>query len=363
MRELAGSVDELLEGGHDVALAIVVDITGSAPRPLGTAMAVSADGRIAGNVSAGCVEGAVVEQAQRVLAGEPPRVVRFGITDEQAISVGLTCGGTMAVLVTRVDARTEVLRRVLSSVSSGEPVALAAVVSGSRPIGALVAVTPDTITGTLHDDALDRAVAVGARRMLSAAGHGQQAYDCDGDEVEVFIHSLAPPPRMLVFGAVDLAASLTQLGAFLGYEVTVCDARPAFATRQRFPAAAAVAVEWPHHYLARTRVDASTVICVLTHDAKFDVPLLVCALQTPASYVGLLGSRRTQQDRMQRLREAGVPAAQLARIRGPLGLDLGAQTPAETAVSIGAEIVALRRGGTGVPLRDVSGSIHKERAS
>lgn len=364
MREIAETLRGWLAAAQGVALAIVVEIAGSAPRPVGTAMAVSADGRVAGNVSAGCVDGAVVEEAQRVLAGEPARVTRFGITDQQALSVGLTCGGVLGVLITRLDARNaDAIVRVLDALATDDPVALTALVSGPGRVGALLAVTAETTAGKLSDDGLDSAVIADARRMLSVGDSGLRAYDLHGREAAVLISSLAPAARMLVFGGVDLAAALSQLGAFLGYRVTVCDPRPAFATRERFPCAADVVVEWPHRYLACTRVEASTVICVLTHDAKFDVPLLVCALQSPASYVGLLGSRRTQEDRMQRLRDAGVSSEQLARIRGPLGLDLGAHTPAETAVSIAAEIVALRRGGTGVPLCDASGSIHKGRAS
>jgi xanthine dehydrogenase accessory factor len=165
---------------------------------------------------------------------------------------------------------------------------------------------------------------------------------------------------MLVFGAIDFAAAVARIGRYLGYRVTVCDARPVFATEKRFPDADEVVCEWPHEYLARTKVDERTVITVLTHDPKFDVPLLEVALRTPAAYVGAMGSRRTHDDRIARLRENGMTDADLARLRSPIGLDLGARTPEETAVSIAAEIISLRWGGTGRPLGETSGEIHRE---
>lgn len=163
---------------------------------------------------------------------------------------------------------------------------------------------------------------------------------------------------MLVFGAIDYAAAVARIGAFLGYRVTVCDARPVFATPERFPAGVEVVVDWPHHYLSGTTTDARTVICVLTHDPKFDVPLLEEALRRPAAYIGAMGSRRTHDDRLERLRAAGVPEHELSRLRSPVGLDLGARTPEEVAVSVAAEIIALRWGGSGLPLTARGGAIH-----
>jgi xanthine dehydrogenase accessory factor len=165
-------------------------------------------------------------------------------------------------------------------------------------------------------------------------------------------------PRLIVVGAVEFAAALVRMGGFLGYQTTLCDARPVFATRERFPEAGEIVVEWPHEYLARTDVRADTAICVLTHDAKFDVPALVAALRSPATYVGALGSRRTCADRVARLRAAGVAEAELARLRSPIGLDLGGRAPEHVALAIGAEIVALAHGGTGRPLRDTAGPLH-----
>jgi xanthine dehydrogenase accessory factor len=181
------------------------------------------------------------------------------------------------------------------------------------------------------------------------------------DDLQVFVQSFAPPPRMLVFGAIDFAAAVARVGKFLGYHVTVCDARAVFATPKRFPEADEVVVEWPHKYLARVAVDHRTVICVLTHDPKFDVPLLEVALRTDAAYVGAMGSRRTHDDRLERLREAGLSDEELARLSSPIGLDIGARTPEETAVSIAAEIVAGRWGGSGSRLTATAGPIHRDR--
>ena len=188
--------------------------------------------------------------------------------------------------------------------------------------------------------------------------HGERR----GDELSIFVNSFAPAPRMLVFGAIDFAAAVARVGKFLGYHVTVCDARKVFATASRFPDADEVVVDWPHRFLAATEVDARTVVCVLTHDPKFDVPLLEVALRTPAGYIGAMGSRRTHDDRLARLREAGLTEDELARLRSPIGLDLGARTPEETAVSIAAELIQLRWGGTGHPLTSTEGRIHHQFA-
>jgi xanthine dehydrogenase accessory factor len=185
--------------------------------------------------------------------------------------------------------------------------------------------------------------------------HGERREDAIG----VFVASYAPRPRMIVFGAIDFAAAVAKMGTFLGYRVTVCDARPVFATRKRFPEVDEVVVEWPHKYLARTEVDDRTVVCVLTHDPKFDVPLLEIALRKSLAYIGAMGSRRTNDDRLARLRELGLTELELERLHAPIGLDLGARTPEETAMSIAAEITAARSGGSGAPLRSVTGPIHR----
>jgi xanthine dehydrogenase accessory factor len=221
---------------------------------------------------------------------------------------------------------------------------------------------PGGVTGSLGSAGLDAAVAADARGEPAQGTTGRRHYGPHGerreDAVTVFLHSFAPPPRMLVFGAIDYAAAVARIGDFLGYRVTVCDARPVFATPRRFPAGVEVVVDWPHRYLRGTTTDARTVICVLTHDPKFDVPLLEEALRRPAAYIGAMGSRRTHTDRVERLLASGVSQRELSRLRSPVGLDLGARTPEEVAVSVAAEIVALRRGGSGVPLTATSGAIH-----
>jgi xanthine dehydrogenase accessory factor len=223
------------------------------------------------------------------------------------------------------------------------------------------------VAGTLGTARLDDAVTDDARGLLAAGRTATLHYGPDGerrlDDLAVFVESFAPPPRMLVFGAIDFAAAVAQIGGFLGYRVTVCDARAVFATSKRFPDADEVVVRWPHEYLAAEvaagRVDARTVVCVLTHDPRFDVPLLEVALRTEAAYVGAMGSRRTHEDRLARLRERGLGAAELARLSSPIGLDIGARTPEETAVSVAAEIVARRWGGSGRSLTDTAGPIHR----
>ena len=362
MRDIAAGLRSLLEAGVPFALATVVGARGSSPRPPGAAMAVSAAGDAIGSISGGCVEGAVYDTAERVLAGDGAVVESYGYSDDDAFAVGLTCGGTLEVLVAPADR--EVLAVWAQKVADDEPVALATVVGGPAPLGAVLLVGEGWATGSLGVEGLDVAVTDDARGMLAAGQTGDRHYGPQGqrriDDVTVFVQSFTPPPRMLVFGATDFAAAVSRVGAFLGYRVTVCDARPVFATPQRFPEAHEVVCDWPHRYLERTQVDARTVMCVLTHDPKFDVPLLEVALRRPAAYIGAMGSRRTHDDRLRRLRQAGVQEHELARLHSPIGLDLGARTAEETAVSIAAEIVQNRWGGSGRPLAQTRGEIHQD---
>jgi xanthine dehydrogenase accessory factor len=225
---------------------------------------------------------------------------------------------------------------------------------------------PDRHSGSLGSDRLDDAALDDARGLLAAGRTGALHYGPNGERrgegLTLFVASYAPPARMIIFGAIDFAAAVARIGVFLGYRVTVCDARPVFATSKRFPEAHEVVVDWPHRYLQAEvdagRLDGRTVVCVLTHDPKFDVPVLEIALAQPLAYVGAMGSRRTHDDRLKRLREAGVGAEALARLSSPIGLDLGARTPEETAVSIAAEIIAGRWGGGGARLTELDGRIH-----
>jgi xanthine dehydrogenase accessory factor len=365
MRDLLPELTRWYDGGTRFALATVVGVRGSAPRQPGASMAVSADGEVIGSVSGGCVEGAVYELATEVLSTGEPVLQTYGISDDEAFAVGLTCGGILDILVRPVDPSTApTFTAAARSIAAQQPLAIATVIEGDATAAAQVVVWRDHHDGTLGTEGLDVAVVDDARGMLAQGQTGVRHYGPRGerrqDEVAVFIESFAPPPRMLVFGAIDFAAAVARIGRYLGYRVTVCDARPVFATEKRFPEADEVVCEWPHRYLASTEVDERTVITVLTHDPKFDVPLLEVALRTPAAYIGAMGSRRTHDDRIARLRDNGLSDDELARLRSPIGLDLGARTPEETAVSIAAEIIGLRWGGTGRPLGETAGEIHRE---
>ncbi|OIV36477.1 hypothetical protein BIV57_16050 [Mangrovactinospora gilvigrisea] len=357
-------LDEWWQRQRPFAVATVVEATGSAPRPIGSALAVDADGRALGSVSGGCVEGAVYEACVDALGhgGRAPAVEEFGYSDEDAFAVGLTCGGRLRIAVRRVvpGGADEAAAR---AAAAGRRVVLATVLGTGE---SLAATADGAVAGRLSAPALHRAVASEAAARLDTGRSGLRHFvACPGAEnlgAEVFFHAVAPPPRLLVFGAIDFAGALVRAGKLMGRRVTVCDARSVFATRARFPEADEVVVDWPHRYLAVQRdLDARTAVCVLTHDAKFDVPVLLAALRGPAGYVGAMGSRRTCEQRLASLREAGLTARELARLRAPIGLDLGAATPEETAVSIVAEIVALRRGGTGLPLAATSGPIHSDQ--
>ncbi len=371
MRDVIDDVVRLYRTGQPFGLATVVRTWRSAPRQPGAAMAVGADGEAIGSVSGGCVEGAVYDLAQRVVDDGPSVVQRYGVSDDDAFAVGLTCGGIMDILVERVDRqRFPELEAVAASVRDHEPVAIATVVErpegAAAALGARLVVWPDRHSGSLGSDRLDAAVVDDARGVLAAGHTTVLRLGPDGerrlDTLAVLVESMAPPPRMLVFGAIDFAAAVARVGSFLGYHVTVCDARPVFATARRFPEADEVVVEWPHRYLAAEldagRVDGRTAVCVLTHDPKFDVPLLEVALRSPASYIGAMGSRRTHEDRLGRLRESGLSETELARLASPIGLDIGARTPEETAISVAAEIVQARWGGSGRRLAGTDGPIH-----
>ena len=391
MRDILSKITKWWEAGETFGLATVVRTFRSAPRDPGAALAVSAGGEVIGSVSGGCVEGAVYELSTDVRETGSPVLETYGVSDDDAFAVGLTCGGILDIFVEPVDrARFPELGEIAAAVERGQPVAVATVIAGPGQIGARRVIwAPDasartgpggrddtdgvggarsaSASGTLGSGArLDAAVDDDARGMLAQGLTGIRRYGAHGerrgDELSVFVNSFAPPPRMLVFGAIDFAAAVARVGKFLGYHVTVCDARQVFATKSRFPDADEVVVEWPHRFLAGTSVDSRTVICVLTHDPKFDVPLLEVALRTPAGYIGAMGSRRTHDDRLARLREVGLTDDELARLRSPIGLDLGARTPEETAVSIAAELIQLRWGGTGQPLTATDGRIHHQFA-
>lgn len=370
MRDVLPELLEWWEAGETVGMGTVVATFRSAPRPPGASMLVGPDGSAVGSVSGGCVEGAVYDLAQSTVASGTPVLQRYGVSDDDAFAVGLTCGGILDVYVEKVSQETfPELGEIAADLDAGRPVAVATIIEhpSAEMVGRRMVVRPDRTAGSLGSQRIDDAVrddtlgllASGHDATLTYGPHGERR----GEGMRVFVWAMAPKPRMLVFGAIDFAAAVARVGSFLGYHVTVCDARPVFATASRFPEADDVIVDWPHRYLAAEveegRIDGRTVIAVLTHDPKFDVPLLEVALRLPdVAYVGAMGSRRTHEDRLARLREAGLTDAEIARLSSPIGLDLGARTPEETAISIAAEIIAGRWGGTGEPLAATSGRIH-----
>ena len=372
MRDILDQIGKWWDAGEAFGLATVVQTFSSAPREPGAALAVAADGEVVGSVSGGCVEGAVYELSGEVSASGQPVLQRYGVSDDTAFSVGLTCGGIIDIFVEPISRENyPEFGAIAEAVRDQQPVAVATVIAGPGQVGARRIIWPSGYqagaNGSLGSGArLDQAVDDDARGMLAQGLTGVRRYGPDGerrlDDLSVFVQSFAPPPRMLVFGAIDFAAAVARIGKFLGYRVTVCDARPVFATSARFPDADEVITEWPHRYLTRISTDERTVICVLTHDPKFDVPVLEVALRAPAAYIGAMGSRRTHSDRLDRLREAGLSEDELARLRSPVGLDLGARTPEETAVAIAAELIQLRWGGSGQPLTLTSGRIHHNSA-
>ncbi|WP_431682497.1 XdhC family protein [Kitasatospora sp. KL5] len=374
MLDIAADLHRWCTEGRDFAVATVVRVSGSAPRPPGAALAVDSGGTAVGSVSGGCVEAAVHLLCQEALEAGEPVLQHFGYADEDAFAVGLTCGGTIDVLVTPVrrrDAVRPLLAAALAAAAEGGAVAVARVAEGpdGLPGGTLLVRPGGAYEGTLGGGtALDAAAAVEAAALL-AAGRTRAvevAADCSGRSrpAVLFVESSVPPPRMIVFGAIDFASALVRIGKFLGHHVTVCDARPVFATRDRFPEADEIVVDRPHRYLDSQLdlIDGRTVLCALTHEARFDVPLLERALRLPVAYVGAMGSRRTHEDRLERLRAAGLTEPELARLRSPIGLDLGARTPEEVAVSIAAELVACRGGGSGLPLSGVDTPVHRPQA-
>ncbi|MGZ4354092.1 MAG: XdhC family protein [Gaiellaceae bacterium] len=323
MRDVLQTLESWTAEGRRVAVATVVERQGSAPRDPGASLAVNERGELAGSVTGGCVEPAVIREANEVLAGGPARICRYGIADADAFEVGLSCGGTVAIAVFALDPA--VVAPLAGAIADDRPAALTVRLDGEAA-GRQRVVSADS---TDPEDAP-------ALELLALGESGTVAAPDGG---LLFVESYAPRPAMYVFGAVDHAAALVTVGRFLGYRVTVCDARRAFVTPERFPDADALVVEWPDRFLETAPVDARTAICVLTHDQKFDLPVLQAALRTPARYIGAMGSRKTTEERAQRLREAGVPDAELARIHAPIGIPIGARSPEEVAVAVAAQLI------------------------
>lgn len=373
--------------GRQFAVATIVAASGSVPRPVGTSMLVAESGEVLGSLSGGCVEGAVVALAQEAMDDGGTRRKSFGFSSSDAFAAGLTCGGQLDIHIEPVYAdvpghsahplRTALLR--LAGVGKDEPVALVRTLGTSAPAAVVLSDPANTapealeeldLGGLLHGETLRQVQALvrrgGAGLVPLGDGNCPPERTDVGEETgpAILVESRLAPPRMLVFGANDFGAALVPAAKLLGYHVTLVDARPAFANQQRFAAADAVVRDWPHRYLAAEaaacRLDSRTVAAVLTHDPKFDIPLLETALALDLAYVGAMGSRRSHLQRVDELLKAGVRPERIAQLHSPIGLDLGAVTPAEVAVSITAEIIAARNGAANcIPLRDASGPIHQ----
>jgi len=349
MKEILSDIERWRACGETFAIATVVATRRSAPRPVGAKLAVSAAGELVGSVSGGCVEAEVYGHAREVLAGGAPRLLSYGISDELAFGVGLPCGGEIDVFVAvpqaeLVDSLAALVRDqargVLLTVVEGEELGASLLVpEAGAPVG--------EASASLLDDAPE-ALRAGRNRVL------------EREAQRIFAEVYGPPPRLLVFGAIDTAEALCRLAGGMGWRTIVADPRGKFATAERLPSADQVVVAWPEGALARVRPDRETAIVVLTHDDKLDVPALKGALAAGAFYVGALGSRRNQARRRERLLEEGVAEDQIERIAGPAGLDIGAETPVETALSIMAEILARRAGRAGGALKHAAGRIHVE---
>lgn len=361
MLDVLESLRAVVGSGRRAALVTVAQTWNSAPRPVGSVMLIDDEGAVSGAVSGGCVEAAIVEAAAEVLKTGEPADITYGVSDDDAFAVGLTCGGTIRVLIEAVgETSWPEVNEAFAAIDDGRSVAFVTY-AGEEQIQHLV-VTNDGAFGSLGNERLTQTAAADARAVLDTGRGVTRHYGFEGQrmlsDTTVVIRSVAKPQEFVIFGAIDYAQALASLAKTAGYYVVVCDARPLFVTEQRFPDVDELVREWPHSWLANHSISDQTVICVLTHDPKFDVPVLEVALRSPAAYVGAMGSRRTHEDRLQRLRSVGLSDAELAKLRSPIGLDLNASSPEDTAISILAEVVRTKNGGTGQPLTDLSGPIH-----
>ena len=322
---------------HRIAIATAISIDGSAPRTIGTSMAFDGD-QVIGSIAGGCVEGAVVDVCLDVLADGIPRTAEYGFSDEMAFDVGLTCGGRIRIHVRLMD---DAILHSLRAAVSGEPTGITSVVGGGR-------------------EASDSRMAAELDARIATGESGLSVIDCDGELVETFFEVSVPPAHLIIFGAMEFSTALAAAAVPLGYRVTVCDPRPLFATARRFPGVEVV-VEWPTVWLAKQQLDERAVICILSHDARFDAELVALALASPAEFVGAMGSRVTHDRRVASLRERGVTETHIARLHSPIGLDIGASTVEETAIAILGDVIAARSSATARPLMATAGAIHRTK--
>lgn len=340
MNDVLAAIESWRERGEQVAIATVIKALGSSPRQVGAKMAVSTGGSIAGSVSGGCIEGAVFEISQEAITSGEAQALHFGVADETAWEVGLACGGTIDVFVEPLPALFDTMR---DAIENQRPLASVVVLRGALRPGARLLVAPDGATqGSSGDAELDATLAADAQALLAKGENAVRSYQSTKGEVDVFIESLVPPPVLYIVGAVHIASALVKLAKVLDFRTVVVDAREAFATSERFPDVDELVTSWPDEAL-EGRLGPSSYVAMLTHDPKLDDPALRVALNSQARYIGALGSKRTHAARLERLKAEGFSDEQLARIRGPIGLSIGARTPQEIALSILAEIVQTMR--------------------
>ena len=340
MNDVSEAIESWRARGEQVALATVVKALGSSPRQVGAKMAVSSGGSIAGSVSGGCIEGAVFEECQEALRTGQGRWLHFGVADETAWEVGLACGGTIDLFVEPLP---ELYPVIQQAIESQQPLAIATVTVGAHGVGNKLLVRPDDSTmGSTGNATLDEKVTADAHAQLANGENKTRSYMTEGGEVEVFIEAMLPPPTLFIVGAVHIAVALVALAKVLDFRTVVVDAREAFATTERFPNVDELVSLWPDEAL-EGRLNTSSYVAVLTHDPKLDDPALKVALQSPARYIGALGSTKTHASRLERLRDEGFTDEQLARLHAPIGLPIGARTPQEIALSIMAEVVQVMR--------------------
>lgn len=356
MIDLLGQIEDWFAAGEEVAVATVIRVLGSAPRPVGARMIVSSGGRMAGSVSGGCVETTVYEEMMDVLDGGPPRELHFGITEDMIWDVGLACGGTIDVFAQKLDP--ELVRTLADQVQRGKAVALATVVAGESGLGRTALVgRRGLVLGTAEPQTVAQ-----AQEMLAARAEWGAVRAVE-PRLEVYFEPFLPPPAIVIVGGVHVAIPLTLFAKALGFHVTVVDPRAKFANHERFPNADEVLLEWPDEAFAHLDIDDATYVVLLTHDPKIDEPTLAAALKTEATYIGAIGSRGTHAARFERMAAWGVTPEQLARVYAPIGLDLGGRTPEETALSIIAEVVSVKNGRSGGSLRANTSPIGKEPQS
>jgi xanthine dehydrogenase accessory factor len=354
MRDLLSDYERLTAAGPPPGRAVVTSVWGSAPRPEGACLLATADGRLVGSVAGGCIESATAVEVAEAIARGAPKLVTFGVSNQRAWEVGLACGGTIRVFV-----EPTVRPDILEAARGPGGVVVATVLEGTGVGSALVVSDDGTERGSLPPGIDRGAVADAARRALAVATSSTIELPGPGGTTSVFLEVFSRRPKLLIFGGVHIAAALVPLAKALGYRTVVADGREAFLSRERFPEADELVLGWPEEVFARVGIDAATYVCVLSHDPKFDEPALKIALRSQAGYVGAIGSRKTQAVRREKLRAAGLSDAELSRLHGPIGLDLGGRQPAEVALAILAEITAARYGGSGGSL--AAGGVSGER--